>query len=277
MSGTLWIGPPGWHDNVEGRWLNSYVWTVPGEDPAAPPGEPRADEDNYIWATVSNSHDAEPAIGALVDFYFCHYGSAPQRSARIVGTSRVDVAPRSSETVLCVVPLRERTDGCLQVVVRHPLDALPSDWSPMVDRYWNKLSQVGYRNLHLTGGPPGTLQVRPFEVAAPGSDSTELEVSLVEGFPPGAERERILGQSNLDVALPYDAAVAAYGLSPNGDPDANWRHDQRMAIEIPHGESRIVYIVTETQEGSPAFMGLSAVVRADGKVHGGVSLMVTRK
>jgi len=276
MSGILWIGPPGEDDHAAGRWMHSYIWTVPGDDPYGRPGLPQANGDNYVWATVSNTHETDAAIGATIEFYFCHYGTAPQRSARLIGSSRVDIAARSSEDVLCVVPLRERRDGCLQVVVRHWLDALPPDWTPMMDRYWNKHTQVGYLNLRIVRAAAEHIEARAFEIAAPGVDSTRVELTLTEGFPGGAYRDRIFERTGLDAALPYQPDLATYGLSLTPDPEPGWEGITDISIDIPHDESRMGYIVTRTAEGSAGFMGLNAVAHADGRVQGGVSVIVVR-
>lgn len=277
MSRILWVGSPGGDDHPSGRWLNTYIWTVPGDDPYGPAGLPRASSGNYVWATVSNTHETKPAIGAVVEFYFCHYGSAPQRSARLIGSSHVDIAPRTSENVLCLVPLREHRDGCLQVVVRHSLDALPADWAPMLERYWNHHTQVGYLNLRVIDAPAGTIEAREFEVAAPGADSTNVEVHLIEGFPSGDFRDQILRRSGLDTAIPYDAGLATFGLSLTPNPTLGWEGVKQLRLNLPHGESQIAYILTQTVEGPPSFMGLTAVARADGQTQGGVSLIVVRR
>lgn len=276
MSRTLWVGPPGGDDHQVGRWLNSYIWTVPGSDPYGPAGPPRATGENYVWATVSNTHETDPAIGAVVEFYFCHYGTAPQRSARLIGSSRVDIAARGSEDVLCVVPLSERRDGCLQVVVRHWLDALPADWTPMAERYWNHHTQVGYLNLRVVDAPVGMVEAREFEVSAPGADSTIVEVNLNEGFLTGGHRDQLLDRSGIGAALPYDAGLAAFGLSHSPEPSAGWEGVKQLSFNLPHGESQMVYILTQTADGPPGFMGLNAVARADGRTQGGVSIVVVR-
>lgn len=277
MSGKLWIGDASSSNEGLPNFRNPYIWVVPGDDPYGSPGQAHAKKANYLWARVSNTDAEADAAGAFVDFYFQTFSVALSKlTIKLIGTSQIDLPRQSEDNVLCVVPFVPTAGGhgCLVCVIRHFLDPLPAGWDIALRSKW--LSQVGQRNIDVIDDAPGTVRVTPFEAAAPYADSDRVMLEINRPNIRDAELRQLLWSSGLSGSLTRAEGVARVGLSESATPAANWWQVNSLTLQIPRGESRFLFLVSETLPGAPAFDVYDVVAIADGRRSGGVAALMVR-
>ncbi|MGJ4898633.1 hypothetical protein ACQR2B_27980 [Bradyrhizobium oligotrophicum] len=277
MSGKLWIGDGSSNEGLP-NFRNPYIWVVPGDDPYGSPGQAQAKKTNYVWARVSNTDTQGDADGAFVDFYFQTFSVAlGKRTIKLIGTSQVDLPHQSDDNVLCVVPFVPAAGGhgCLVCVIRHVLDPLPAGWDIALRSKW--LSQVGQRNIEVIDDAPGNIRVIPFEAAAPYADSDRIMLEITRPNIRDGEIRQLLWSSGLSWSLGRTEGVARVGLSESATPSQNWWQVNSLTLQIPRGESRFLFLLSETLPGAPAFDVIDVVAIADGRRSGGVAALIVRK
>jgi hypothetical protein len=130
-------------------YLSPDVWTVPGDDPDGPPGQPIVGRPCYLWARVRNN-GSSTAQDATVLFYWADPSVGFDRTtASLVGSSFVTLSPGASADVLCLTPWNpvyvNQGHECILAEAFHPSDPLPAakDFNVPTDRH------VAQRNLSV--------------------------------------------------------------------------------------------------------------------------------
>jgi hypothetical protein len=139
-------GSPNW-------WESPDIWVVPGSDPNGTPGTPIAGQTAYLWANVSNQGDV--AVSQVqVDFWVANPSMQIRKStSNHIGTSFADVAPGTTQQVLCLVPWNVTVINggheCVVVEASSPADPLsPAPTDPdVLDA--SAYPQIAQRNLSV--------------------------------------------------------------------------------------------------------------------------------
>lgn len=148
-------------------WASMAIWTVPGNDPAGPQGQPVAGQPSYVWAHVLNTGNT-PVQNATVNFYWANPGVGFDRTtATLIGTSYVSLGANDESDVLCLTPwipvFVNNGHECLLAEAFHPsFDPLPatSAFNVPTDRH------VAQRNISVLAAMRSRFSF-PFEIHNP--------------------------------------------------------------------------------------------------------------
>lgn len=164
-------------------WESMAIWTVPGNDPSGPPGQPVAGQPCYVWAHVLNA-GTTPVQNATVNFYWANPAIGFDRTtATHIGSSYVSLGAPDEGDVLCLTPwFPAFVNGgheCLLVEASHPsLDPLPvgNAFNVATDRH------VAQRNLSVLAMTASKMFSFPFEVHNPMRLEREFVIRVRSAF-----------------------------------------------------------------------------------------------
>lgn len=149
-------------------WESMAIWTVPGNDPFGPQGQPIAGQPAYVWAHVRNTGNT-PVANATVNFYWANPAVGFDRTtATPIGSSFVSLGAMDEGDVLCLtawIPAFVNSGHeCLLAEAFHPtLDPLPmgNAFNVPADRH------VAQRNLSVLAASGARVFSFPFEIHNP--------------------------------------------------------------------------------------------------------------
>lgn len=180
-------------------WESMAIWTVPGNDPSGPPGQPIAGQPVYVWAHVLNTGNT-PVENATVDFYWANPSVGFNRTtATPIGTSYVSLGARDEADVLCLTAwIPAFVNGgheCLLAEAFQPsLDPLPPGnvFNVPTDRH------VAQRNLSVLAMMGSKMFSFPFEIHNP----IRIEREFVIRVRSGSFEELVATASRLGIKPP---------------------------------------------------------------------------
>jgi|ERR1043165_11867 hypothetical protein len=117
-------------DGIPHWYLSPNIWTVPGDNPEGPPGQPVVGDMCFMWAKVRNN-GASFVNNAQVRFYWANPAVGFDRNtANFIGSSNVSLAASEVRDVLCLIPwvpvYVNNGHECVLAEVFHPIaDPLP--------------------------------------------------------------------------------------------------------------------------------------------------------
>jgi hypothetical protein len=137
-------------DGIPHWYLSPNIWTVPGDNPEGPPGQPVVGDPCFMWAKVRNNGSTF-VNNAKVRFYWANPAVGFDRNtANFIGSSNVSLAASETRDVLCLTPwipvYVNEGHECILAEVFHPIaDPLPASsvFNVPTDRH------VAQRNLQI--------------------------------------------------------------------------------------------------------------------------------
>lgn len=250
-------------------WESMAIWTVRGNDPSGPPGQPVAGQPAYVWAHVLNT-GSSPVQDAVVQFYRTSPGVGFDRTtATPIGSAQVSLGAAGGADVLCLTPWVPAftSDGheCLIAEAFHPsLDPLApgNEFRARIDR------RVAQRNLSVLAMEGGTFRF-PFEVDNP----LRIDRAFTIRVRSGSAEELIATAHELGVpppAHPGQLAELAFSHQPCARTGTAAEHD---AIEIHVARhTRVGLSILGRIEGDAALIRVEQLYA--GCLVGGLSILV---
>jgi len=204
-------------------YLSPNIWTVPGDDPEGPPGQPIVGTPCYMWARVHNQ-GTDLVQNAQVRFYWANPSVGFDRSsANYIGTANVTLAGGAQSDVLCLMPwiptfVNGGHECALAEAFHTSLDPLPATlaFNVPTDRH------VAQRNLSVVMAAKKAFHLS-FEVHNTARKPGHFKV--VTRAATAAEIERALGifpkvGESLRGAKPGEIAHAGFMAQPCPDTQA---------------------------------------------------------
>jgi hypothetical protein len=271
------------HDsNLPRWWLSPDIWVVPGNDPNGPPGSPIAGQPAYLWARVSNVGDV-PVNGTRVDFYWANPSAQVVAGvATQIGSAFVDLAPGSTQEVLCLVPwIPVIVNGGHECVIAVAHGA--GDTNPIPDPLPNGYSfdppaheQIAQLNLSVLEARLQHVGLAVF-VNAFGRADKQAQLAVEFGH---VIDERVLAQLGLYDLRPAEKNMVHVSLSR--EPHCDKHHDLNGPCEldlfVPRGTSVPLFVsINARQLGHNQYQLVHVVERSADKIVGGVSYLVVNK
>ena len=263
-------GQPSWWDSAD-------IWVVPGNDPNGPPGAPIAGTANYLWGRVHNTGNSA-SNGVRVDFYWADpSGQIAVGAATQVGSAFADLPPGATQEVLCLVPwmpvIVNGGHECLLAVAHgagdiNPLpDPLPNGFPFQPKQH----EQIAQRNVTVVLAARRA-QLLAVTVAALPRAIKKVELQLEHG---GALPENLLATLGLERwQAAKDARVEA-GLARSPHCDGDGPGEQKLALEVPRGQSLAIYLSLRADALPERQYALLRVLETqEGKVMGGITYVV---
>jgi hypothetical protein len=263
------------HDG-EPWYLSPDVWTIPGNDPDAPPGKPIAGRRARLKALVRNDGN-EDVEDALVRFYWANPSLGVTReTANPLGTARVTLEAHGQAEVLCPTSwsVQYLNEGHLCVLAEafHPqLDQLPEDtnFSVPTDRH------VAQRNLIVAEARIEEATLLGFEVHNPFPSEQEFTVTAEAKDP--SILYQLSKTSGIDPELLQQGGrVELIGFTGTGCPTPGELEEAKHELErVELGGHEITgFNLAARLEGSVGLVSISQTL--DGKQVGGMSLLLVQ-
>ncbi|MES2949006.1 MAG: hypothetical protein V4858_10740 [Pseudomonadota bacterium] len=224
-------------------YLSLDVWTVPGDDPEGPQGQPIVGTPCYMWARVHNNGN-DLVQNAQVRFYWANPAVGFDRSsANFIGTANVTLAGGAQSDVLCLMPwipifVNNGHECVLAEAFHTSLDPLPATlaFNVPTDRH------VAQRNLSVVMALKGGLFHMAFEIH--NTSRKPGQFKLVTRAATGAELERAIG-------IFPKVAEALRGAKPGEIANAGFVEDPCPDMQAPGDVRQEVYaqLAAGTRDG----------------------------
>lgn len=257
-------------------WNSPDIWVVPGNDPNGSPGQPIAGEPAFLWGRVHNKGD-NTASGTRVNFYWSNPATGILRSnSTLVGSAFVDLNPRDTKDVLCVIPWIPEivNDGheCLIAEVIHPGDPLPSPLPNEFDPF--NYNQIAQKNLTVLAMKKNAM-VMAIQLTAPIRKKKLLHIKTEIGGELDKQSLIQLGLKNFQ-PVGYDSLKIGLSLESGCGDLSRERLEKEIKISIKPGTSKAIYFNVWPQEElrPETYVLLHVISRDEEKIEGGMTYIV---